>query len=130
LPLSRYRAAGDPPLPPDWLRGFVSHALASCGPATGTPAASPTSASRSAAAAAAPATGAAPSGSTRLVRLVCAFVSSLVRARALDAGELWAEAQAFCIEHGRVKEAAALFRLLRGAAEAVAAPSASLPPGG
>jgi hypothetical protein len=49
----------------------------------------------------------------RQVRLCCVFLSSLVRQRAGAVVELLVELQAFCLEFSAVKEAAALFQLLR-----------------
>ncbi len=50
---------------------------------------------------------------SRLVRLVCVFVSSLLARQLLRVADVAIELQAFCLGFGRLKEASSLYRLLK-----------------
>lgn len=49
----------------------------------------------------------------RLVRLVCVFIQSLIRNKIIISPEIMVEISTFCVEFNKIKEALALYKLIK-----------------
>lgn len=83
------RLAGMAPLPPPFVHLFVANCMASCKNTTD------------------------KFAQSRLVRLVCVLIQSLIKNNILDVEEMFMEIQSFCLDFSKAREAISLFKLIK-----------------